>query len=62
MTRSDAYRAMATGSKIQHYSFTVEEFLHMSGGAILDENNYNFEDGWRMRSGGIWESGWKVLD
>lgn len=57
--------------RISHRLFEPSEYLYSAkDGCIYDENGYLFEDwepgglahnGIRMRSGGAWETGWRVI-
>jgi len=62
MTRSEAYVAMENGNKIAHYYFASDEylFINLEDGLIHDEKGYYFEEGWRIRDGGVWLTGWSI--
>lgn len=61
MTRNEAYSAMAGGKLVRHSSFSGDEFLSMKDGVVRDENDYDFSEGWAMRTGGSWEDGGEVV-
>lgn len=55
--------------KITHTLFGSDEYIYGNGGNIYEEHNYLFEDwtserhdGIRMRSGGLWETGWSLYE
>jgi transcription initiation factor TFIIIB Brf1 subunit/transcription initiation factor TFIIB len=60
MTRDEAYQAMREGKKVIHKYFDDHEYLCMKCGVILSEEGYNFEEGWKIRKGGFWETDWFV--
>lgn len=62
LTRDEAYKAIQEGKKVKHNSFTRREFIHFKDGAIRDEDGYNFNEGWLIRCGGVWESGWSIYN
>ena len=56
-----------SGIKITHELFGDDEYLVGRGNVVYDENGYVFEtwigtfhNGIRMRTGGLWETGWSV--
>lgn len=56
------------GIKVTHFLFTPEEYLYMKNGVVYSEEGYIFEDfysehrcdGLRIRSGNMWQNGWKL--
>jgi hypothetical protein len=65
MKKADALKAMEDGKKVSHITFTKDEFIYMENGLIHDENGYlwgnKFCEAWKIRSGGNWSSGWKII-
>lgn len=53
---------------ITHSLFSDDEYIYSStDGIVYDENRYVFEngdkvDGIRMRTGGMWETGWSIKE
>lgn len=63
MTREEAFEAMKQGKKIRHIYFSSGEHLEMKDlYTIIDEEGYEFNRGWHIRKGGIWESGWSIVN
>ena len=74
MTRNEivAYLRGNFYKRVTHRLFAPEEYLYCAeDGNIYDENGYVFEDwnagscahnGLRLRTGGVWEEGWEIID
>lgn len=63
MSRDEAFLAMTQGHCITHRTFASNEYLYRDKcGIIRDELGYNFTQGWRERSGGVWETDWHYHD
>lgn len=62
MTRHEAYKSMEQGHKVAHRFFSSDEYICILNGRMVTEEGYNFEEGWSIRTGGQWESGWFVYN
>lgn len=62
MTKEEAILKAEQGVKIAHRSFTPEEWVTWKDGLFVDEQGYHldFMEFFSIRSGGSWETGWKV--
>lgn len=61
MTKSEAFQAMKEGQKITHIHFGEEEYLYIDEkGRMFSEDGYRFEQGWKDKSGEIWEKNWGI--
>lgn len=61
MNKEEAYKSMEQGNKITHWLFSDEEFFYMDGDDnIRDENKYYLDEGWEIRKGDNWETGWSI--
>jgi hypothetical protein len=62
LTRDQALAMMRAGYKVTHRYFCSDEYLYMEHGIIHSEEGYDFTEGWRERTGGVWDNGWGVYN
>lgn len=70
MTRNEMIEFLKENPHIHitHPLFADDEYIYLdTDGIVRDENGYVFEngdnvDGIRMRTGGMWETGWSIKE
>jgi hypothetical protein len=61
MTKDEAYQAMLDGKTVSHRYFGDDEFIFINDdGMMITEEGYRFEEGWKIRTGDIWQNGWSI--
>ena len=65
ITKEAAIEACKKGAKIAHKYFSSDEWVEFRNGSFYTEDGCNmgglYSEFWTIRTGGCWETGWRIV-